>query len=164
MYGLIWVMLTVPQHCVSLAWHLHSYVPDCCYETTENLFQCVAKSMVLPSLQSHSAQSVTSNCTSSSLTKTEQRGYEVWLPVEQQTRSVSQSTLSAEHKYHNNNKRLTATHCRSMISARIWCWFQRSLSPAGWPWLQLPVECPPPLVVFPSSSSSNSSSWAGISR
>lgn len=57
--------------------------------------------------------------------------------------SVSQSALSAEHGNHNNNKRQSATHCRSTISARIWCWFQRSLSPAGWPWLQLPVERPP---------------------
>lgn len=27
------------------------------------------------------------------------------------------------------------THCCPRISAETWCWSQKSLSPAGWPWL-----------------------------
>lgn len=45
-----------------------------------------------------------------------------------------------EEAEHEHDKRWATTHCRSMTSAGIWCWFQRSLSPAGWSWLQLPVE------------------------
>lgn len=36
-----------------------------------------------------------------------------------------------------------STHSCSTISAKTWCWFQRSPSPAGWPWLQLPACSPP---------------------
>lgn len=54
-------------------------------------------------------------------------------------RSVGNRQQPRQSSADHNNKRRTATHFHSTTSAETWCWFQRSLSPAGWPWLQLPA-------------------------
>lgn len=64
---------------------------------------------------------------------TGQRGYDFRLPVELQPGQLSTRSTTS----------LTTTHSCSTISAKTWCWFQRSPSPAGWPWLQLPACSPP---------------------
>lgn len=72
----------------------------------------------------------------------------------QQSCNLSQPSPFAEH----NNKRQAATHFHSVISTGTWCWFQRSPSPAGWSWSQLP-----PFPFSPFSRISSGGGWAGSS-